>query len=137
MNTATFIVCIVIFVINFIITTAIVAFDDNIKSSVKVIIITLYVIVISLNSSIVFDYKSFKDNYYPYTKELINAQTHLINITGYILNLEWEECNNNVYDKWCNQEVLQELKNVSDSVHNLGTEYDKFIKDKQNETLNW
>ena len=63
MNTATFIVCIVIFVINFIITTAIVAFDDNIKSSVKVIIITLYVIVISLNSSIVFDYKSFNSKY--------------------------------------------------------------------------
>lgn len=119
-----------IIIITFIIINFIIFVNKNITTFGKITSVVLIIISSILNAYIVSDYQRIKNNQYKHTKELIIAQRHLLNISDYVFTLEKEVNNNNVFNNWCDNEVLQRIKETADSVNTLNKDYDNFLNNK-------
>lgn len=119
------IIIIIFIVINFIIFV-----NKNITTFGKITSVVLIIISSILNAYIVSDYQRIRNNQYEHTEELIIAQRHLLNISDYVFTLEKEVNNNNVFNNWCDNEVLQRIKKTADSVNTLNQDYDNFLNNK-------
>lgn len=119
-----------IIIITFIILNIVIIINKDITKCGKIISTTLIVISTIVSYYLVFDYQKIRDNQYKYTKELIIAQRHLLNISDYVFTLEKEVNNNNVFNNWCDNEVLQCIKETADSVNTLNQDYDNFLNNK-------
>lgn len=119
-----------IIIITFIILNIVIIINKDITKCGKIISTTLIVISTIISYYLVFDYQKIRDNQYKYTKELIIAQRHLLNISDYVFTLEKEVNNNNVFNNWCDNEVLQCIKETADSVNTLNQDYDNFLNNK-------
>lgn len=119
-----------IIIITFIIINFIIFVNKNITTFGKITSVVLIIISSILNAYIVSDYQRIKNNQYKHTKELIIAQRHLLNISDYVFTLEKEVNNNNVFNNWCDNEVLQRIKKTADSVNTLNKDYDNFLNNK-------
>lgn len=119
-----------IIIITFIVINFIIFISKNITTFCKITSVVLIIISSILNAYIVSDYQRIRNNQYKHTKELIIAQRHLLNISDYVFTLEKEVNNNNVFNNWCNNEVLQRIKETADSVNTLNKDYDNFLDNK-------
>lgn len=119
-----------IIIITFIIINFIIFVNKNITTFAKITSVVLIIISNILNAYIVSDYQRIRNNQYEHTKELIIAQRHLLNISDYVFTLEKEVNNNNVFNNWCDNEVLQRIKETADSVNTLNQDYDNFLNNK-------
>lgn len=119
-----------IIIITFIVINFIIFISKNITTFCKITSVVLIIISSILNAYIVSDYQRIRNNQYKHTKELIIAQRHLLNISDYVFTLEKEVNNNNVFNNWCNNEVLQRIKETADSVNTLNQDYDNFLNNK-------
>lgn len=119
-----------IIIITFIVINFIIFISKNITTFCKITSVVLIIISSILNAYIVSDYQRIKNNQYKHTKELIIAQRHLLNISDYVFTLEKEVNNNNVFNNWCDNEVLQRIKETADSVNTLNQDYDNFLNNK-------
>lgn len=119
-----------IIIITFIVINFIIFISKNITTFCKITSVVLIIISSILNAYIVSDYQKIRNNQYKHTKELIIAQRHLLNISDYVFTLEKEVNNNNVFNNWCDNEVLQRIKETADSVNTLNKDYDNFLNNK-------
>lgn len=119
-----------IIIITFIVINFIIFISKNITTFCKITSVVLIIISSILNAYIVSDYQRIRNNQYKHTKELIIAQRHLLNISDYVFTLEKEVNNNNVFNNWCDNEVLQRIKETADSVNTLNQDYDNFLNNK-------
>lgn len=119
-----------IIIITFIIINFIIFISKNITTFCKITSVVLIIISSILNAYIVSDYQRIRNNQYEHTEELIIAQRHLLNISDYVFTLEKEVNNNNVFNNWCDNEVLQRIKKTADSVNTLNQDYDNFLNNK-------
>lgn len=119
-----------IIIITFIVINFIIFVSKNITTFCKITSVVLIIISSILNAYIVTDYQRIRNDQYKHTKELIIAQRHLLNISDYVFTLEKEVNNNNVFDNWCDNEVLQRIKKTADSVNTLNQDYDNFLNNK-------
>lgn len=119
-----------IIIITFIVINFIIFVSKNITTFCKITSVVLIIISSILNAYIVSDYQRIRNNQYKHTKELIIAQRHLLNISDYVFTLEKEVNNNNVFNNWCDNEVLQRIKKTADSVNTLNQDYDNFLNNK-------
>lgn len=119
-----------IIIITFIVINFIIFINKNITTFCKITSVVLIIISSILNAYIVSDYQRIRNDQYKHTKELIIAQRHLLNISDYVFTLEKEVNNNNVFNNWCNNEVLQRIKETADSVNTLNKDYDNFLDNK-------
>lgn len=119
-----------IIIITFIVINFIIFISKNITTFCKITSVVLIVISSILNAYIVSDYQRIRNDQYKHTKELIIAQRHLLNISDYVFTLEKEVNNNNVFNNWCDNEVLQRIKKTADSVNTLNQDYDNFLNNK-------
>ena len=119
-----------IIIITFIIINFIIFVNKNITTFAKITSVVLIIISSILNAYIVSDYQRIRNNQYEHIKELIIAQRHLLNISDYVFTLEKEVNNNNVFNNWCDNEVLQRIKETADSVNTLNQDYDNFLNNK-------
>lgn len=119
-----------IIIITFIVINFIIFISKNITTFCKIISVVLIIISSILNAYIVSDYQRIRNDQYKHTKELIIAQRHLLNISDYVFTLEKEVNNNNVFNNWCDNEVLQCIKKTADSVNTLNQDYDNFLNNK-------
>ena len=119
-----------IIIITFIVINFIIFISKNITTFGKITSVVLIIISSILNAYIVSDYQRIRNNQYKHTKELIIAQRHLLNISDYVFKLEKEVNNNNVFNNWCDNEVLQRIKETADSVNTLNKDYDNFLNNK-------
>lgn len=119
-----------IIIITFIVINFIIFVNKNITTFGKITSVVLIIISSILNAYIVSDYQRIRNNQYKHTKELIIAQRHLLNISDYVFTLEKEVNNNNVFNNWCDNEVLQRIKETADSVNTLNKDYDNFLNNK-------
>ena len=119
-----------IIIITFIIVNFTIFISKNITTFCKITNVVLIIISSILNAYIVSDYQRIRNDQYKHTKELIIAQQHLLNISDYVFTLEKEVNNNNVFNNWCDNEVLQRIKKTSDSVNTLNQDYDNFLNNK-------
>lgn len=119
-----------IIIITFIILNIVIIINKDITKCGKIISTTLIVISAIISYYLVFDYQKIRNNQYEHTKELIIAQRHLLNISDYVFTLEKEINNNNVFNNWCDNEVLQRIKETADSVNTLNQDYDNFLNNK-------
>ena len=119
-----------IIIITFIVINFIIFVNKNITTLGKIISVVLIIISSILNAYIVSDYQRIRNDQYKHTKELIIAQRHLLNISDYVFTLEKEVNNNNVFNNWCDNEVLQRIKETADSVNTLNQDYDNFLNNK-------
>ena len=119
-----------IIIITFIVINFIIFVNKNITTFGKITSVVLIIISSILNAYIVSDYQRIRNDQYKYTKELITAQRHLLNISDYVFTLEKEVNNNNVFNNWCDNEVLQRIKETADSVNTLNQDYDNFLNNK-------
>lgn len=119
-----------IIIITFIVINFIIFISKNITTFCKITSVVLIIISSILNAYIVSDYQRIRNNQYKHTKELIIAQRHLLNISDYVFTLEKEVNNNNVFNNWCDNEVLQRIKETADSVNTLNQDYDNFLDNK-------
>lgn len=119
-----------IIIITFIVINFIIFVNKNITTFGKITSVVLIIISSILNAYIVSDYQRIRNDQYKHTKELIIAQRHLLNISDYVFTLEKEVNNNNVFNNWCNNEVLQRIKETADSVNTLNKDYDNFLDNK-------
>ena len=119
-----------IIIITFIIVNFTIFISKNITTFCKITNVVLIIISSILNAYIVSDYQRIRNDQYKHTKELIIAQRHLLNISDYVFTLEKEVNNNNVFNNWCDNEVLQRIKKTSDSVNTLNQDYDNFLNNK-------
>ena len=119
-----------IIIITFIVINFIIFVNKNITTFGKITSVVLIIISSILNAYIVSDYQRIRNNQYKHTKELIIAQRHLLNISDYVFKLEKEVNNNNVFNNWCDNEVLQRIKETADSVNTLNKDYDNFLNNK-------
>lgn len=119
-----------IIIITFIIINFIIFVNKNITTFGKITSVILIIISSILNAYIVSDYQRIRNDQYKHTKELIIAQRHLLNISDYVFTLEKEVNNNNVFNNWCDNEVLQRIKETADSVNTLNQDYDNFLNNK-------
>lgn len=119
-----------IIIITFIVINFIIFISKNITTFCKITSVVLIIISSILNAYIVSDYQRIRNNQYKHTKELIIAQRHLLNISDYVFTLEKEVNNNNVFNNWCDNEVLQRIKETADSVNTLNKDYDNFLDNK-------
>ena len=119
-----------IIIITFIVINFIIFVSKNITTFCKITSIVLIIISSILNAYIVSDYQRIRNDQYKHTKELIIAQRHLLNISDYVFTLEKEVNNNNVFNNWCDNEVLQRIKKTADSVNTLNKDYDNFLNNK-------
>lgn len=99
-----------IIIITFIVINFIIFVNKNITTFGKITSVVLIIISSILNAYIVSDYQRIRNDQYKHTKELIIAQRHLLNISDYVFTLEKEVNNNNVFNNWCDNEVLQRIK---------------------------
>lgn len=74
-----------IIIITFIILNIVIIINKDITKCGKIISTTLIVISTIISYYLVFDYQKIRDNQYKYTKELIIAQRHLLNISDYAI----------------------------------------------------
>ena len=119
-----------IIIITFIVINFIIFVNKNITTFGKITSVILIIISSILNAYIVSDYQRIRNDQYKHTKELIIAQRHLLNISDYVFTLEKEVNNNNVFNNWCDNEVLQRIKETADSVNTLNQDYDNFLNNK-------
>lgn len=119
-----------IIIITFIVINFIIFISKNITTFCKITSVVLIIISSILNAYIVSDYQRIRNNQYEHTEELIIAQRHLLNISDYVFTLEKEVNNNNVFNNWCDNEVLQRIKKTADSVNTLNQDYDNFLNNK-------
>lgn len=119
-----------IIIITFIVINFIIFVNKNITTFGKITSVVLIIISSILNAYIVSDYQRIRNNQYEHTEELIIAQRHLLNISDYVFTLEKEVNNNNVFNNWCDNEVLQRIKKTADSVNTLNQDYDNFLNNK-------
>lgn len=119
-----------IIIITFIIVSFTIFISKNITTFCKITSVILIIISSILNAYIVSDYQKIRNDRYKHTKELIIAQRHLLNISDYVFTLEKEVNNNNVFNNWCDSEVLQRIKETADSVNTLNQDYDNFLNNK-------
>lgn len=119
-----------IIIITFIVINFIIFISKNITTFCKITSVVLIIISSILNAYIVSDYQRIRNDQYKHTKELIIAQRHLLNISDYVFTLEKEVNNNNVFNNWCDNEVLQCIKKTADSVNTLNQDYDNFLNNK-------
>ena len=119
-----------IIIITFIVINFIIFVNKNITTFGKITSVVLIIISSILNAYIVSDYQRIRNDQYKHTKELIIAQRHLLNISDYVFTLEKEVNNNNVFNNWCDNEVLQHIKETADSVNTLNQDYDNFLNNK-------
>lgn len=119
-----------IIIITFIVINFIIFINKNITTFSKITSVVLIIISSILNAYIVSDYQKIRNDQYKHTKELIIAQRHLLNISDYVFTLEKEVNNNNVFNNWCDNEVLQRIKKTADSVNTLNQDYDNFLNNK-------
>lgn len=119
-----------IIIITFIIVNFTIFISKNITTFCKITSVVLIIISSILNAYIVSDYQRIRNNQYKHTEELIIAQRHLLNISNYVFTLEKEVNNNNVFNNWCDNEVLQCIKETADSVNTLNQDYDNFLNNK-------
>ena len=119
-----------IIIITFIVINFIIFVNKNITTFGKITSVVLIIISSILNAYIVSDYQRIRNDQYKHTKELIIAQRHLLNISDYVFTLEKEVNNNNVFNNWCDNEVLQCIKETADSVNTLNKDYDNFLNNK-------
>ena len=119
-----------IVIITFIVINFIIFVNKNITTFGKITSVVLIIISSILNAYIVSDYQRIRNDQYKHTKELIIAQRHLLNINDYVFTLEKEVNNNNVFNNWCDNEVLQRIKETADSVNTLNKDYDNFLNNK-------
>ena len=119
-----------IIIITFIVINFIIFVNKNITTFGKITSVVLIIISSILNAYIVSDYQRIRNDQYKHTKELIIAQRHLLNISDYVFTLEKEVNNNNVFNNWCDNEVLQCIKETADSVNILNKDYDNFLNNK-------
>lgn len=119
-----------IIIITFIVINFIIFISKNITTFCKITSVVLIIISSILNAYIVSDYQRIRNNQYKHTKELIIAQRHLLNISDYVFTLEKEVNNNNVFNNWCDNEILQRIKETADSVNTLNKDYDNFLNNK-------
>lgn len=119
-----------IIIITFIVINFIIFINKNITTFCKITSVVLIIISSILNAYIVSDYQRIRNDQYKHTKELIIAQRHLLNISDYVFTLEKEVNNNNVFNNWCDNEVLQRIKETADSVNTLNKDYDNFLDNK-------
>lgn len=119
-----------IIIITFIVINFIIFVNKNITTFGKITSVVLIIISSILNAYIVSDYQRIRNEQYKHTKELIIAQRHLLNISDYVFTLEKEVNNNNVFNNWCDNEVLQRIKKTADSVNTLNQDYDNFLNNK-------
>lgn len=117
-------------IITFIVINFIIFISKNITTFCKITSVVLIIISSILNAYIVSDYQRIRNDQYKHTKELIIAQRHLLNISDYVFTLEKEVNNNNVFNNWCDNEVLQCIKKTADSVNTLNQDYDNFLNNK-------
>ncbi len=119
-----------IIIITFIVINFIIFVSKNITTFCKITSVVLIIISSILNAYIVSDYQRIRNDQYEHTEELIIAQRHLLNISDYLFTLEKEVNNNNVFNNWCDNEVLQRIKETADSVNTLNQDYDNFLNNK-------
>lgn len=119
-----------IIIITFIVINFIIFVNKNITTFGKITSVVFIIISSILNAYIVSDYQRIRNDQYKHTEELIIAQRHLLNISDYIFTLEKEVNNNNVFNNWCDNEVLQRIKKTADSVNTLNQDYDNFLNNK-------
>ena len=119
-----------IIIITFIVINFIIFVNKNITTFGKITSVVLIIISSILNAYIVSDYQRIRNNQYEHTEELIIAQRHLLNISDYVFTLEKEVNNNNIFNNWCDNEVLQRIKKTADSVNTLNQDYDNFLNNK-------
>ena len=119
-----------IIIITFIVINFIIFVNKNITTFGKITSVVLIIISSILNAYIVSNYQKIRNDQYKHTKELIIAQRHLLNISDYVFTLEKEVNNNNVFNNWCDNEVLQRIKETADSVNTLNQDYDNFLNNK-------
>lgn len=119
-----------IIIITFIVINFVIFISKNITTFCKITSVVLIIISSILNAYIVSDYQRIRNNQYEHTEELIIAQRHLLNISDYVFTLEKEVNNNNVFNNWCDNEVLQRIKKTADSVNTLNQDYDNFLNNK-------
>lgn len=119
-----------IIIITFIVINFIIFVNKNITTFGKITSVVLIIISSILNAYIVSDYQRIRNDQYKHTKELIIAQRHLLNISDYVFTLEKKVNNNNVFNNWCDNEVLQRIKETADSVNTLNQDYDNFLNNK-------
>lgn len=119
-----------IIIITFIVINFIIFISKNITTFCKITSVVLIIISSILNAYIISDYQRIRNDQYKYTKELIIAQRHLLNISDYVFTLEKEVNNNNIFNNWCDNEVLQHIKETADSVNTLNQDYDNFLNNK-------
>lgn len=119
-----------IIIITFIVINFIIFINKNITTFCKITSVVLIIISSILNAYIVSDYQRIRNDQYKHTKELIIAQRHLLNISDYVFTLEKEINNNNIFNNWCDNEVLQRIKETADSVNILNKDYDNFLDNK-------
>ena len=119
-----------IIIITFIVINFIIFVNKNITTFCKITSVVLIIISSILNAYIVSDYQRIRNDQYKHTKELIIAQRHLLNISDYVFTLEKEVNNNNIFNNWCDNEVLQRIKETADSVNTLNQDYDNFLNNK-------
>lgn len=119
-----------IIIITFIVINFIIFISKNITTFCKITSVVLIIISSILNAYIISDYQRIRNDQYKYTKELIIAQRHLLNISDYVFTLEKEVNNNNIFNNWCDNEVLQRIKETADSVNTLNQDYDNFLNNK-------
>lgn len=119
-----------IIIITFIVINFIIFVNKNITTFGKITSVVLIIISSILNAYIVSDYQRIRNDQYKHTKELIIAQRHLLNISDYVFTLEKEVNKNNVFNNWCDNEVLQRIKETADSVNTLNQDYDNFLNNK-------
>lgn len=119
-----------IIIITFIVINFIIFVSKNITTFCKITSVVLIIISSILNAYIVSDYQRIRNNQYKHTEELIIAQRHLLNISDYVFTLEKEVNNNNVFNNWCDNEVLQRIRKTADSVNTLNQDYDNFLNNK-------
>lgn len=119
-----------IIIITFIIINFTIFISKNITTFCKITSVVLIITSSILNAYIVSDYQRIRNDQYKHTKELIIAQRHLLNISDYVFTLEKEVNNNNVFNNWCDNEVLHRIKETTDSVNTLNQDYDNFLNNK-------
>lgn len=119
-----------IIIITFIVINFIIFVSKNITTFCKITSVVLIIISSILNAYIVSDYQRIRNNQYKHTEELIIAQRHLLNISDYVFTLKKEVNNNNVFNNWCDNEVLQRIRKTADSVNTLNQDYDNFLNNK-------
>lgn len=119
-----------IIIITFIVINFVIFISKNITTFCKITSVVFIIISSILNAYIVSDYQRIRNNQYEHTEELIIAQRHLLNISDYVFTLEKEVNNNNVFNNWCDNEVLQRIKKTADSVNTLNQDYDNFLNNK-------